>query len=72
MSELQHPDLVEKRRKAFGDNLRAYLAASQQKGGGAQSPEAPSDGSLEGAHPGDQQGAAQANGPNLRRRAGLN
>ncbi len=25
----QHPDLIEKRRKAFGDNLRTYLIAAQ-------------------------------------------
>ena len=31
----QHPDLVEKRRKAFGDNLRTYLITAQagDKGG---------------------------------------
>ena len=29
LSCAQHPDLVEKRRKAFGDNLRTYLVAAQ-------------------------------------------
>jgi len=50
---IQHPDIVEKRRKAFGDNLRTYLAAAQKvdagsQGNGVESNRLAEDGDVEG------------------------
>ncbi len=77
----QHPDLVEKRRKAFGDNLRTYLVSDQAgvkaAGNGSTRPggvngmireDEPGDGS-EGAGGGDGDGSERhSDSYNLRRR----
>lgn len=70
MGCLQHPDLVEKRRKAFGDNLRTYLVAAQQRKAAlaAQSDGAPANGPVLGAKDGDPDSEADMDGSSMRRR----
>lgn len=69
----QHPDLVEKRRKAFGDNLRTYLVAAKAgKGPDDGSPLHGVNGVIKEDEPGPEGDSGaddqQADGYNLRRR----